>query len=175
MVGFSRCATDADATSVFAGLAADIGFAGFPLGIEGGEGEVEIMLGRFASARTPNMRWQNTLVWPRTARLTLPISRAAGPRRSGTTVQLGACPRWLDGSMSVPIVVELLLRLMVRRGIRPAEVTASRHGQTSAKPRSGRTRGLDGRVTDRAQPAPSCSPRNAERPSGSLHVAMPRR
>src|ERR1700731_4091681 len=46
--------------------------------------------------------------------------------------------RWLDGSMSVPIVVELLLRLMVRRGIRPAEVTASRHGQTSAKPRSGR-------------------------------------
>jgi hypothetical protein len=41
--------------------------------------------------------------------------------------------RWLDGSMSVPIVVELLLRLMVRRGIRPAEVTASRHGQTSAK------------------------------------------
>ena len=32
--------------------------------------------------------------------------------------------RWLDGSMSVPIVVELLLRLMVRRGIRPAEVTA---------------------------------------------------
>src|SRR5712691_3033818 len=47
--------------------------------------------------------------------------------------------RWLDGSMSVPIVVELLLRLMVRRGIRPAEVTASRHGQTSAKPRSGRS------------------------------------
>jgi hypothetical protein len=41
--------------------------------------------------------------------------------------------RWLDGSMSVPIVVELLLRLMVRRGIRPAEVTASCHGQTSAK------------------------------------------
>jgi hypothetical protein len=41
-----------------------------------------------------------------------------------------------DGSMSVPIVVELLLRLMVRRGIRPAEVTASCHGQTSAKPRS---------------------------------------
>jgi hypothetical protein len=33
--------------------------------------------------------------------------------------------------MSVPIVVELLLRLMVGRGIRPAEVTASRHGQTS--------------------------------------------
>ena len=31
--------------------------------------------------------------------------------------------RWLDGSMSVPIVVELLLCLMVRRGIRPAEVT----------------------------------------------------
>jgi hypothetical protein len=30
-------------------------------------------------------------------------------------------------------------RLMVRRGIRPAEVTASRHGQTSAKPRSGRS------------------------------------
>ena len=49
--------------------------------------------------------------------------------------------RWLDGSMSVPIVVELLLRLMVRRGIRPAEVTASRHGQTSAKPRSGRPDG----------------------------------
>ena len=47
--------------------------------------------------------------------------------------------RWLDGSMSVPIVVELLLRLMVRRGIRPAEVTASRHGQTSAKLRSGRS------------------------------------
>src|SRR5580658_7546709 len=46
--------------------------------------------------------------------------------------------RWLDGSMSVPIVVELLLRLMVRRGIRPAEVTAS-CGQTSAKPRSGRS------------------------------------
>src|SRR3984893_16947012 len=46
--------------------------------------------------------------------------------------------RWLDGSMSVPIVVELLLRLMVWRGIRAAEVTASRHGQTSAKPRSGR-------------------------------------
>ena len=45
--------------------------------------------------------------------------------------------RWLDGSMSVPIVVELLLRLMVRRGIRPAEVTASCRGQTSAKPRSG--------------------------------------
>ena len=40
--------------------------------------------------------------------------------------------RWLDGSMSVPIVVELLLRLMVRRGIRAAEVT-------SAKPRSGRS------------------------------------
>ena len=40
--------------------------------------------------------------------------------------------RWLDGSMSVPIVVELLLRLMVWRGIWPAEVTASRHGQTSA-------------------------------------------
>jgi hypothetical protein len=34
--------------------------------------------------------------------------------------------------MSVPIVVELLLRLMVRRGIRAAEVT-------SAKPRSGRS------------------------------------
>src|ERR1700693_126140 len=49
--------------------------------------------------------------------------------------------RWLDGSMSVPIVVELLLllRLMVRRGIRPAEVTASCHSQTSAKPRSGRS------------------------------------
>jgi hypothetical protein len=47
--------------------------------------------------------------------------------------------RWLDGSMSVPIVVELLLRLMVRRGIRAAEVTALRHGQTSAKPRSGRS------------------------------------
>ena len=47
--------------------------------------------------------------------------------------------RWLDGSMSVPIVVELLLRLMVRRGIRPAEVTASRLGQTSAKPQSGRS------------------------------------
>ena len=46
--------------------------------------------------------------------------------------------RWLDGSTSVPIVVELL-RLMVRRGIRPAEVTASRHGRTSAKPRSGRS------------------------------------
>jgi hypothetical protein len=42
--------------------------------------------------------------------------------------------------MSVPIVVELLLRLMVRRGIRPAEVTASCHGQTSAKPRSGHGR-----------------------------------
>jgi hypothetical protein len=41
--------------------------------------------------------------------------------------------------MSVPIVVELLLRLMVRRGIRRAEVTASRHGQTSVKPRSGRS------------------------------------
>src|ERR1700747_914788 len=41
--------------------------------------------------------------------------------------------RWLDGSMSVPIVVELLLRLMVRRGIRPAEVTASRLGQTNAE------------------------------------------
>src|SRR6202008_4434547 len=47
--------------------------------------------------------------------------------------------RWLDGSMSVPIVVELLLRLMVRRGIRPVEVTASRLGQTSAKPQSGRS------------------------------------
>src|SRR5580693_1385681 len=47
--------------------------------------------------------------------------------------------RWLDGSTSVPIVVELLLRLMVRRGIRPTEVTASRHGRTSAKPRSGRS------------------------------------
>jgi Protein of unknown function (DUF3489) len=47
--------------------------------------------------------------------------------------------RWLDGSMSVPIVVELLLRLMVRRGIRPAEVTTSRHGQTIIKPRSGRS------------------------------------
>jgi hypothetical protein len=47
--------------------------------------------------------------------------------------------RWLDCSMSVPIVVELLLRLMVRRGIRPAEVTTSRRGQTSAKPRSGRS------------------------------------
>src|ERR1700739_1199862 len=47
--------------------------------------------------------------------------------------------RWLDGSMSVPIVVELLLRLMVRRGIPPAEVTASRLGQTSAKPQSGRS------------------------------------
>jgi hypothetical protein len=44
--------------------------------------------------------------------------------------------RWLDGSMSVLIVVELLLRLMVPRGIRPAEVTASCHSQTSAKPRS---------------------------------------
>src|SRR5580704_18812394 len=29
--------------------------------------------------------------------------------------------RWLDGSTSVPIVVELLLRLMVRRGIRPTD------------------------------------------------------
>src|SRR6202047_5498154 len=47
--------------------------------------------------------------------------------------------RWLDGSTSVPIVVELLLRLMVRRGIRPTEVTASRHGRTSAKPRPGRS------------------------------------
>src|SRR5580692_572123 len=28
---------------------------------------------------------------------------------------------------------------MVRRGIRPTEVTASRHGRTSAKPRSGRS------------------------------------
>src|SRR5580693_7424118 len=45
--------------------------------------------------------------------------------------------RWLDGSTSVPIVVELLLRLMVRRGIRPTEVTASRHGRTSAKPAVG--------------------------------------
>src|SRR5712691_1008339 len=42
--------------------------------------------------------------------------------------------RWLTGSTSVPIVVELLLRLMVRRGIRPTEVTASRHGRTSARP-----------------------------------------
>jgi hypothetical protein len=31
-----------------AGLAADIGLGGFPLGIERGEGRVEIMLGRFA-------------------------------------------------------------------------------------------------------------------------------
>src|SRR5246127_2669415 len=46
--------------------------------------------------------------------------------------------RWLDGS-KVPIVVERLLRLMVRRGIRPAEVTASRLGQTSAKPQSSRS------------------------------------
>jgi hypothetical protein len=47
--------------------------------------------------------------------------------------QLAICPdRWLDGSMSVPIVIELLLHLMVRRGIRAAEVT-------SAKPRSGRS------------------------------------
>jgi hypothetical protein len=43
--------------------------------------------------------------------------------------------------MSVPIVVELLLRLMVRRGIRPAEM---RHGQTSAKPRSGRSQAKSG-------------------------------
>ena len=52
--------------------------------------------------------------------------------------------RWLDGSMSVPIVVELL-RLMVRRGIRPAEVTASCHGPTSAKPRSGRSQAKPGK------------------------------
>src|SRR5271169_2016050 len=56
--------------------------------------------------------------------------------------------RWLDGSMSVPIVVELLLRLMVRRGIRPAEVTASCHGQTSAKPRLARhPRGAQDAIT----------------------------
>ena len=40
-----------------AGLAADIGLAGFPLGIEGRKGQVEIMLGRFAgvdgAARQP--------------------------------------------------------------------------------------------------------------------------
>jgi hypothetical protein len=57
-----------------------------------------------------------------------------GDRLAGTWHLLGVhratIYRWLDGSMSVPIVVELLLRLMVRRGIRPAEVTASRHGQT---------------------------------------------
>ena len=46
--------------------------------------------------------------------------------------------RWLDGSMSVPIVVELLLRLMVRRGIRAAEVT-------SAKPRLGRSQAKSAR------------------------------
>jgi predicted transcriptional regulator len=33
--------------------------------------------------------------------------------------------RWFDGSMSVPIVVELLLRLMVRRGIRSMSRSAS--------------------------------------------------
>jgi hypothetical protein len=35
--------------------------------------------------------------------------------------------------------VEALVRLMVRREIGPAEVTASCHGQTSAKPRAGRS------------------------------------
>jgi hypothetical protein len=49
--------------------------------------------------------------------------------------------RWLDGSTSVPIVVELLLRLMVRRGIRPTEVTASRHvGQAQSRGRADRRR-----------------------------------
>jgi hypothetical protein len=46
--------------------------------------------------------------------------------------------RWLDGSMSVPIVVELLLRLMVWRGIRPSGGDRVASCQTSAKPRSGR-------------------------------------
>ena len=65
--------------------------------------------------------------------------------------------RWLDGSTSVPIVVELLLRLMVRRGIRPAEVTASRHGRTSAKPRSAdRRRNRQSRLSTPIQvPSPS--------------------
>src|SRR5580692_10412829 len=65
--------------------------------------------------------------------------------------------RWLDGSTSVPIVVELLLRLMVRRGIRPTEVTASRHGRTSAKPRSGRSQA---KSTKRiVHPMPSYDPK----------------
>jgi hypothetical protein len=67
----------------------------------------------------------------------LDLSAAAAGHLLG--VHRATIYRWLDGSMSVPIVVELLLRLMVRRGIRPAEVTASLHGQTSAKPRSGRS------------------------------------
>src|ERR1700680_209403 len=52
--------------------------------------------------------------------------------------------------MSVPI--ELLLRLMVRRGIRPAEVTASCHGQTSAKPRSGRSQAKPAKPIARRKP-----------------------
>jgi predicted transcriptional regulator len=44
--------------------------------------------------------------------------------------------RWLDGSMSVSIVVELLLRLMVRRGIRIEDVEKiagrTRHARCAA-------------------------------------------
>jgi hypothetical protein len=66
--------------------------------------------------------------------------------------------RWLDGFMSVPIVVELLLPLVVRRGIGAAEVTASRHGQTSAKPRSGRSQGKSAKPFDHNTGAKSKQP-----------------
>ena len=83
--------------------------------------------------------------------------------------------RWLDGSMPVPIVVELLLRLMVRRGIRPAEVTASRLGQTSAKPQSGRSQAKPAKPivhNTRARSKQAALPALLSRPRGATIAAM---
>jgi hypothetical protein len=64
--------------------------------------------------------------------------------------------RWLDGSTSVPIVVELLLRLMVQRGIRTAEVTTSRHGRTRSRGRADRRRNRKSRLSNPIHvPSPS--------------------
>jgi putative SOS response-associated peptidase YedK len=72
-------------------------------------------------------------------RLDLSAAEAGHLLRVHRATGLPLARRLHIGADRVPIVVELLLRLMARRGIRPAEVTASRHGQTSAKRRSGRS------------------------------------
>jgi hypothetical protein len=64
------------------------------------------------------------------------------------------------GSVSVPIVVELLLGVMVRRVIR-TEVTVSGPGQTSAKPRSGRSQAKSAKPI--VHPNPRSSPSRPRR------------
>src|ERR1700752_2924722 len=94
--------------------------------------------------------------------------------------------------MSVPIVVELLLRLMVRRGIRPAEVTAvaswSDKRKAAVGPIAGETGKADcpqytcqvqaGRGAGAAEPAAwrdHCGHDAGDRLAGSHRPRLPRR